>query len=130
MLDLERALRIYATMMNTQCIDAIKSHLADDFHYASQWVFAEITSKQEYMDYIVPKLDAIRSSGAEVFAEMAYLDREMPGPCVVLAQGDAENLIALVFAQVANGKIVRLDLAGAPSPRAVRRSGVYPGKTV
>ena len=130
MLDLETALRCYATMMNTQCIGAIQSYLADDFHYASQWVFAEITSKQEYLDYIAPKLNAIRSSGAEVFAEMAYLDREMPGPCVVLAQGYAENLIALVFAQVANGKIVRLDLAGAPSPRAARRSGVYPGKTV
>jgi len=128
MLDLETALRNYATMMNAQCIDAIKSYLADDFHFALQWAFAEITSKLEYLDYIVPKLDAIRSSGAEVFAEMAYLDREMPGPCVLLAQGDAENLIALVFTQVTNGEIVRIDLCGVRSPREARRSGVYPGK--
>ena len=60
----EQALRAYATMMNTLDVSCLAPLLADDFHYASQWVFAEIESKPAYLEYIVPKLDAIRKSGA------------------------------------------------------------------
>jgi len=75
----ERALRAYATMMNTLDSSCLEPLLADDFHYASQWVFAEIESKKAYLEYIAPKLDAIRKSGSVVWAEMGSLDRELPG---------------------------------------------------
>lgn len=35
----EGALRAYATMMNTLDVSGLEPLLADDFHYASQWVF-------------------------------------------------------------------------------------------
>ena len=126
----EGALRAYATMMNTLEASWLEPLLADDFHYASQWVFAEIESKSDYMDYILPKLDAIRTSGATVWAEMGWLEREFPGPCVVMAQGDKESLLAVVLAKVEDGKITRLDMCAVPSPHSARRTGEYPGKNV
>lgn len=125
----EQALRAYATMMNTLDATRLAPFLADDFHYASQWVFAEIESKREYLEYITPKLEAIRKSGATAWAEMGWLDREFPGPCVVMAQGDKDNLVAVVLAKIEDGKIKRLDLCGAPSPHSARRTGDYPGRT-
>lgn len=126
-LSTEGALRAYATMMNTLDASCLEPLLADDFHYASQWVFAEIESKSAYLEYIVPKLNAIRESGAAAWAEMGWLDREFPGPCVVMAQGDKDNLLAVVLAKVEDSKIKRLDLCGAPSPHSACRTGEYPG---
>jgi hypothetical protein len=124
----EQALRAYATMMNTLDASHLEPWLADDFRYASQWVFAEIESKTAYLEYIVPKLEAIRKSGSAAWAEMGWLDDDLPGPCVVMAQGDKDNLLALVLARVEGGKIRHLDLCGVPSPHSARRSGEYPGK--
>jgi len=124
----EQALRAYATMMNTLDASQLEPLLADDFHYASQWVFAEIESKTAYLEYIVPKLEAIRKSGATAWAEMGTLDREFPGPCVVMAQGEKDNLVALVLVKVEDGKVKRLDLCGAPSPHSASRTGEYPGR--
>lgn len=128
MINVEGAVRAYAAMMNSLDVAEIEPYLAEDFHYASQWVFAEISSKQEYLDYIRPKLEAVRASGETVWAEIGSRDREVPAPCVVLAQGAKDNLVAVVIAKVANGKIARLDMCGAPSPWSARRSGVYPGR--
>ncbi len=125
----EHALRAYATMMNTMDAKCLEPLLADNFHYASQWVLTEIESKSAYLEYIAPKLEAIRKTGSTVWAEMGRLDKEIPGPCVIMAQGDKNNLIAIVLAKVKDGKINRLDLCGAPSPHSARRTGEYPGKT-
>jgi hypothetical protein len=115
-------------MMNTLDASQLEPLLADDFHYASQWVFAEIESKIAYLEYIVQKLDAIRKSGVTVWAEMGSLDREFPGPCVVMAEGEKDNLMAVVLAEVEDGKVKRLDLCGAPSPYSASRTGEYPGR--
>jgi hypothetical protein len=127
-LTVEQALRAYATMMNTLDASCLEPLLADDFHYASQWVFAEIESKNAYLEYIAPKLDVIRNSGSIVWAEMGSLEREFPGPCVVMAQDEKDNLLAVVLARVEDGKIKRLDLCGAPSPFSALRTGEYPGR--
>ena len=124
----EGALRVYPTMMNTLDSLCLELLLADDFHYSSQLVFAEIESKSPYLDYIAPQLEAIRKSGATAWAEMGWLDREFPGLCVVMAQSDKNNLRAVVLAKVEGGKIKRLDLWGAPSPHSARRTGEYPGR--
>lgn len=124
----EQALRAYASMMNTLDVSRLEPLLAEDFHYASQWVFAEIESRTAYLEYIVPKLDAIRRSGSATWAEIGWLDQEFPGPCVVMAQGDKNNLIAVVLVEVDGEKIKRLDLCGAPSPQSARRTGEYPGR--
>lgn len=117
MLSKEGALRAYATMMNTLDADKFTPLLADDFHYASQWVFAEIQSKQEYLDYITKKLQAVKDSGAKVCAEMgeieesfAVLSHGWGTPCVVMAKGGKDDVVSLVFAEVKGETIQRLDM--------------------
>ena len=123
----EQALRAYATAVNRLDPNWLLPLLADDFHYASQWVFEEITSKAQFAAYFIPKLETIRRSGERPYAEMAHLDREIPGPCVVVAQGRKEELVGVVLAEVTGDRIVRLDMCMVPSPHSARRSGEYPG---
>ena len=122
------ALRAYARMMNTLDVSHIEPLLSENFHYASQWVFDEIASKQAFIDYISPKLESIAKSGGRGYAEMAELKAYSGGPCVVMAQGSKDNLLATVLVEVENGKIKRLDMCQIPSPSATERSGEYPGE--
>lgn len=129
-LDIENALRAYAEMMNTLDVAKIEPLLASNFCYASQMVLTELTSKQAYLYYMAGKFVTLKSNGSRVWAELGLLDREFPGPCVVLAQGDKDNLVALVLAKVKDGKISRLDMCVVPSPRDAKRSNDYPGISV
>lgn len=126
MLTTDVALRAYATMMNTLDSSLLEPLLSPDFHYESQMVFSEIKSKQEYLDYIKPKLEVVRASGTKVWAEMAMLTHSFPGPCVVLAQGEKENLVAIVLAEVKGDLIERIDMCIVPAPHSAKRSGEYP----
>jgi hypothetical protein len=126
MLTVEAALKAYASMMNTLDTSKLEPLLSPDFHYQSQMVFSAINSKQEYLDYIIPKLETIRASGTKVWAEMAMLTDSFSGPCVVLAQGEKENLVALVLAKVKGDLIERIDMCIVPTPQSAKRSGEYP----
>ena len=44
----------------------IEDYLADDMHYVSMWVFHEMTSKQEYLDYLVGKLQTMKENGVRM----------------------------------------------------------------
>ena len=126
MLTIEAALKAYASMMNTLDSSKLEPLLSPDFHYESQMVFSEIKSKQEYLDYINPKLKTVKASGTKVWAEMALLTHSFPGPCVVLSQGEKENLVALVLAEVKGDLIKRIDMCIVPAPQSAKRSGEYP----
>ena len=126
MLTVEVALRAYASMINNLDSSKLEPYLAVDFHYASQMVLPEIESKQAYLDYINPKLENIRISGARAWAEMATLTHSFPGPCVVVAQGYKENLIAIVLAKVREEYIERIDMCIVPTPQSAIQSGEYP----
>ena len=54
------ALRAYARMMNTLDPTYFEALLAGDFVYESQVVLQPLQSKQEFLDYIYPKLKTIR----------------------------------------------------------------------
>jgi hypothetical protein len=64
--------RLCCILMNNLDYRAFEPWLADDFRYASQWVFDEISSKAAYEAYIVPKLRSIQRTGSRVWAELAY----------------------------------------------------------
>lgn len=132
MLSTEDALRAYAVMMNTLNASKFEPLLADDFHYSSQWVFAEIGSKKEYHGYITGKLEALKESDSKVWAEMgeieesfAVLSHGWGTPCVVMTQGEKDNVISLVFAEVRDGKISRIDMNMLDIYRT-KRCGEYP----
>lgn len=120
------ALRAYARMMNTLDISHIEPLLDDNFRYSSQWMIGEITSKQEFIDYIKPMLGSIRQSGSRVYAEIAVVQAWGHNECVVTAEGEKGNLIATVFGHVKNGKILRIDMCHVPSPSETMRTGEYP----
>ena len=120
------ALRAYARMMNTLDSSHIEPLLSDNFHYASQWVFEEITTKQAFLAYIKPKLESISKSGSCAYAEIAELLAYGGGPCVVMAQGTKDNLLATVLAEVEGGYVQRFDICQIPSPTAAARTGEYP----
>jgi hypothetical protein len=121
------ALRAYAKMMNTLSMEPLESLLADDFAYESQTVFQALGSKQAFLEYITPKLQAIRCSNATVHAEMGTVAAYgVNQPCVILAQNDKANLVALVLAKTDGSKLRRLDLCIVPPPQSAVRSGEYP----
>lgn len=122
----EDALRAYAKMIHHSSVEHLEPLLADNFNYASQWVLQEITSKQQYLDYIRPKLESIKSSGTRVWAELGELDTYPQGPCLVVAQGEKDNLVATVLVEVAGDKIQRFDMCQIPPPQSARRTGEYP----
>jgi hypothetical protein len=125
-LSLHEALRAYARMMNTLCVDPLEPLLAEDFHYESQWVFTAITSKREFLEYIRPKLETIKQTGSRVWAEMAELRGPPGGPCLVLAQGDPDRPHATLLIKLAGGKIQRADLCIVPHPATAERTSEYP----
>lgn len=114
-------------MMNTLSVGSFEGMLADDFTYESHYVSELIESKQAFLEYIKPKLQAFAQEEARIFAEMgmvsAYGERQ---PCVVLAQYSKNILVGLVLAKVQGNKLSRLDLCIVPAPESAERSGEYP----
>ena len=127
MLSKESGLRAYASMINALDAGRLAPLLADDFTYESQMVFTPIESKAEFLTYIRAKLEAIRNSNSSIYAEMgavhAYFKEQ---PCVILAQGSKEDLVAIVLARTEGGLLKRLDLCIVPEPHSAIRSGDYP----
>lgn len=115
-LDLRTALSAYARMINTLDIRHLEHLLADDFHYASQHVIKEIGTRSEFVSYMTPKLRAMDTPSARPLAEMAEWDAYGGGPCVVLAQGGPDDLVATVVAEIAGYRISRIDLCVVLSP--------------
>ncbi len=127
MINAEEGLRGYARMINRLDSAELEPLLANDFTYESQTVITPVSSKAAFLEYINEKLAAIRNSGSRVWAEMGWLDYGFPGPCVIVAQGSKDNLVALVLAKIRDDQLLRLDMCVVPPPSSARRSGEYPG---
>ena len=130
-------------MINTLDSSHLEPLLADDFHYASQMVFEELTSKDQFMNYITGKLKTFGRASVSTRAEMAVLGHGSAGepgpgmlvlgfvypgmPCVVVSQGNVDEPVGTVLAEVSKGKLKRLDMCVAPHPSTAVRSGEFPG---
>lgn len=104
--------------------------LAEDVHYASQWVFEEIENRDDYLAYLVPKLATIEKTGSFVRAELAEtrpypMYPNPPRPCVVVIQGG--KMLATVLFEVSGGEITRIDMCEIPPPETCALSGECPG---
>ena len=53
---LEKLAKAYQTYDAT----VVENELAEDMHYSSLWVFQELTSKDEYIDYLRGKLNTMK----------------------------------------------------------------------
>ncbi len=122
-LSLEDALRSYASLWNTLDPAGFLALLAEDFIYESQAVLEPLMGGDAFADYIGKKVAAVKTSGTTVHAEMGSVGTR---PCVILAQGSKDDLVALAFVALEAGRVKRLDLCMVPPPRTATRTGDYP----
>ena len=123
----KEALSIYARMMHTLDSSEFESFLSEDFSYSSQKVLTDMNSKDEFIEYIRPKLETIKKSKNPVYAELGICPGYGHNDCLILAQGDKSNLLGVAYASVDEGKITSFSLCVVPTPDSAERSGIYPG---
>jgi len=121
----EAAISFAKAWNRLDCKDFIEL-LADDAHYASQYVFKELTSKEGIAAYLRPKMQTVKASRTKVFAELGVTQAGLKGrDCTFLCQGSKEEITAAILFKVTDGKVSRYDLV-IPDLVQVQRSGVYP----
>ena len=121
------ALSIYAKMMHTLDSSEFESYLSEDFTYSSQKVLTDMSSKDEFIEYIRPKLETIKKTNCSVFAELGVCPAYGHADCLIMAQGDKSNILGVAYASVDKGKISGISLCIVPTPDSAERSGIYPG---
>ena len=117
----------FAKAWNRLDPEAFLNLLAEDAHYASQWVFSELESRSAISDYLRSKMNLVRIDGigdptARVRAELGKTSAHRD--CVLLAQGGGNESAVVVF-EVAGNEIRRYDLC-IPQLYPFVRSGIYP----
>jgi hypothetical protein len=126
------AARLFATAWNRLDHTVLEPWLAEDLHYASQQVFDEITCKTDFMSYLSAKMRTVGQSDGGVFGELGetrtYPAYTLPPePCVVMAQGSEDDVVAVVLFQTSAKFIQRIDMCTvAPVPESAHRTGQYP----
>ena len=123
----KEALSIYAKMMHTFDSSEFESYLSEDFTYTSQKVLIDMNSKDEFIEYIRPKLETIKKTNSSVYAELGVCPAYGHTDCLIMAQGDKSNLLGVAYASVDKGKISGISLCIVPTPDSAERSGIYPG---
>ena len=121
------ALSIYARMLHTLDSSEFESFLPEDFSYSSQKVLTDMNSKDEFIEYIRPKLETINKSKSPVYAELGVCPAYGHTDCLIIAQGDKSNLLGVAYASIDEGRISSLSLCIVPTPDSAERSGIYPG---
>lgn len=126
------AARAFARTWNNLSTSYLEPLLADDVHYSSQNVFDEIGNKRDFLAYLEGKMNTIRTSPEHaVYAELGetrkYPMYQRPEePCVIMAQGTKDNVLAIVLFTVDSKYISRIDMCTvAPIPTTAYRSGEY-----
>ncbi len=71
--DLELA-RLYAHAWETLDCSSLIPYLDKDFHYGSEWVFDELPSRLEYLDYFKGKLETIKKPESHITVEIGRND--------------------------------------------------------
>ncbi len=127
------AVTFLARAWNNLDVSILEPYIAEDVIYWSQQVLTDMTGKKAVIEYLTNKMEAIRnSSGPKVYAELGEtkpfpMAPDPPEPCVILAQGDKNNIDALVLIKIESGQINSIALCSdAPHPSTALRTGEYP----
>lgn len=90
----------------------IKDYLADDMHYASMWVFHEMTSKNEYLDYLKRKLETMKAHNVLMEFEIVQ-GRMQRNALLVKNQQSADGPGGFVVDFNDEGKVKMLNITAA-----------------
>lgn len=98
-----------AKTYQTYEVSIIEDCLADDMHYASMWVFHEMTSKDEYMDYLTGKLQTLKDHGVRM--EFQIVQGGMHQKALLVTNDEApEGKIGFVADFNEEGKVKMLNI--------------------
>jgi len=87
----------------------IESYLADDMHYASMWVFHEMTSKDEYLEYFTGKLQTLKKNGVRM--EFQIVQGRMHEKALLVTNDEApEGKIGFIADFNDEGKVKMLNI--------------------
>ena len=99
-----------AEAYQTYDVSIIKDYLADDMHYASMWVFHEMTSKKEYLDYLSAKLETLKEHNVHMEFEIVQGGMMHKHALLVTNQKAPEGPIGFVVDFNDEGKVKMLDI--------------------
>ena len=107
----EEFLRKIEKMYSEYIVEDISCHMEPGFRYSSFWVFEEMTSAEQYVDYITGKIRTLKKENIVIKTKMMHFAGS-DEPCLVLEQPDTE-LICLFAERSRNGLIARMDMMPA-----------------
>ena len=96
-------------MYSEYAVEDILQHMEFGFRYSSFWVFEEITSAKEYVDYITGKVQAIKKAKAAVKTKMMHI-KGSNKPCLVLEQQAGAEPACLTVERSKNGLIAKMSM--------------------
>ena len=121
----ENAAYQFARAWNRQDIQALGALLNQDTVYESQMVLSALRGRTEILDYLQGKFETLKTKPEyKAYAEIGLLDGARP--CVILSQGNKNNLVALALFEVEGEWIKRIDLCIVPPPQSAKKTGIYP----
>lgn len=90
-------------------VDIIEPYLDKDFHYTSDAVFYEMSSRREYINYLRSKFDRLKDGSNPIGVQIGRMDGTNDF-ALLLHQG-AYNQSLLITIQVNEGRIVRMRMS-------------------
>ena len=81
-----------------------------DFRYSSVWVFSEMTSAREYIEYITGKVETLKKNNVVIKTRMLHM-KGSGEPCLVLEQNADTEPACLTVKRSERGLIARMDMA-------------------
>jgi hypothetical protein len=111
-----QAAELYVDSWKRLDFDKFFDELDSNCQYSSQYVFDELDSKEKIVSYLTGKVNTIKNNGHSVLSKIAILKRvaSLNPPigtcCVAMYQGGSPDIAAIVFFEIGDGKIQRIDL--------------------
>ena len=79
----------------------VEPYLDKDFHYGSDWVFDEMPSRKEYLDYFTAKLATVKSKASQM--AMGVCRNHQTGDVgVIIKDGD---VVSVIYLTISEGRI-------------------------
>ena len=125
------AAHAYAKAFNTLDIKHLKPLLAENLHYHSQWVLEEFHKKSDYLEYLQSKFNTLKASDFTAYAEIgiatpATMFVPRGHHCVLMAQGEKDDLKATVIFETDGEHITKIGMCMVPTVESIKRTGNYP----
>lgn len=111
---------------NLEITDEFINLLSEEIIYESQWVFTSLEGKTKYLEYLRGKNKTIKDSNFTVYAELGKIHAWRSKQCVIIAQGAKDDLQGLMFLDIKEDLITRIDMCAVPRPESAKRTGIYP----